>query len=101
MPSTPNVPSSPAIKNIERIIFATELGYMPHRVGGAQTSMHELNLQLMARGVEVAVLCSGEPGQAADNVRRDEYGGYRVYRTRRPDKAVEAVCRDFQPHAAV
>ncbi len=63
--------------------------------------MHELNLQLMARGVEVAVLCSGEPGQAADNVRRDEYGGYRVYRTRRPDKAVEAVCRDFQPHAAV
>jgi len=89
------------MQKIERILMATELGYMPARVGGAQISLHEMNLELMARGIEVAVLCGAQRAQPADKVPFDNYEGYRVYRAQRPEIAAAAVCRDFKPDAVV
>jgi glycosyltransferase involved in cell wall biosynthesis len=86
---------------VKRILMVTALGYMPERVGGAQISMHEMCLELRARGVEVAALCATAGDTPADQVAFAEYGGYRVYRARRPVAAMRAVCRDFKPDAAV
>ncbi len=84
-----------------RILFATALDYMPDRVGGALSSIHELSLELKALGVETAVLCAGAHKRAANEVLRDAYGGYPVFRAPRPANVVQAVVADFRPHAAV
>ncbi|MBT3928011.1 MAG: glycosyltransferase [Rhodospirillaceae bacterium] len=84
-----------------RILFATGLDYMPARVGGALQSIHDLSVALNARGVETAVLCAGAPDKPANEVQRDVYRGYQVYRARQPERAVAAVTRDFRPSAAV
>jgi glycosyltransferase involved in cell wall biosynthesis len=95
------VTGTPDENKIKRIIFATELGYMPYRVAGAQNAMHELNLELMARGIEPVILCGAIPGQPDDKVMREEYGGYTVYHAKQPHIVAELVLQQFRPDAAV
>ena len=73
-----------------RLLFATGYGHLPDVVGGLQTTLHELCLALLERGVEPTVLCGygATPNREAAAPRSDEALGYPVVRM--PD-AVEAL----------
>src|SRR5712692_2433323 len=47
-----------AVPDRLRILFITDHTYPPQRVGGAESSTHDLALTLKERGVEVAVLAT-------------------------------------------
>lgn len=85
-----------------RILFVTAHSYLPDRVGGSEQSIHELCLELAARGVETAVLCSrlGKPDDGSPIV-RDQFGGYTVYRAARVGAAVAPVVSEYKPDIAV
>lgn len=97
-----------------RVLFATNHAYPPLRVGGSESSTHDLCLTLQERGVEVAVLSSSlrrrstgaldvvrafprRPGSVA----RDEECGYAVYRSPSPAAAARQVVADLRPDVAV
>lgn len=84
-----------------RILFATAIRYLPHGVGGMQYSVHHLSQALHARGAETAVLCAGAAEQNPQEVVRDTYGGYPVFRAAKPAEALPAVLAAFRPHAVV
>lgn len=90
-----------------KVLFATGHGYMPQRVGGSETSSHELILALQERGHRCAVLAhlQGNGWLALRNrvvmklARRplvaDSLPGYRVQRAWYPDRHVQtAVARE-------
>ncbi|MEQ9607076.1 MAG: glycosyltransferase [Kiloniellaceae bacterium] len=90
-----------------KILFATGHGYLPQRVGGSETSSHELILALREQGHDCAVLAhlQGNGTLALRNrvlmklSRRpliaDSLPGYRVHRAWYPDRhAAEAVARE-------
>lgn len=90
-----------------KILFATGHGYMPQRVGGSETSSHELILALQERGHHCAVLAhlQGNGWLALRNrvvmklARRplvaDSLPGYRVQRAWYPDRhAATAAARE-------
>lgn len=90
-----------------KILFATGHGYLPQRVGGSETSSHELILALQERGHRCAVLSAlqGNGWLAFRNrvimklTRRglvaDRLPGYRVHRAWFPDRHVaKALARE-------
>ena len=90
-----------------KILFATGHGYLPQRVGGSETSSHELILALQEQGHHCAVLShlQGNGWLAFRNrvvmkvSRRalvaDRLPGYRVQRAWYPDRQVaEALARE-------
>ncbi|CDH43069.1 glycosyltransferase [Candidatus Contendibacter odensensis] len=93
-----------------RILMATGLTYLPQRVGGAQSSMHDFAEALIARGHEVAILASldisdrlGQLNRLKRNLFRwnrypcDRWAGYKVYRGWNPASGVREIVRRFQP----
>lgn len=93
-----------------RILFATDQTYLPHRVGGAQSSTHDLATMLQARGIEVAVLASSIAGLRGRILRRvlghvplrgDACMGYPVFRASHPVNAVDKVLRSFPASVVV
>ncbi len=97
-----------------RILFITDHTYPPQRVGGAESSTHDLALTLKERGVEVAVLATidiaGYVGFRNRFLRRvlkrgrfpdDHFIGYPVFRGREPTEAAPEVLEGFQPSAVV
>lgn len=97
-----------------RVLFATNHSYPPQRVGGSESSTHDLCLTLLELGHSVGVLSSllfWPPIGAIHRLRfawrgrasfvRDEILGYPVFRARRPILAVHEVVHDFAPDVAV
>jgi glycosyltransferase involved in cell wall biosynthesis len=97
-----------------KILFVTDHTYPPHRVGGAESSTHELALTLRERGLEVAVLAAlpvapfggvparflrRMPGYARAHV--DDDMGYPVFRSREPTRAVGETLGRFPASAVV
>jgi glycosyltransferase involved in cell wall biosynthesis len=92
-----------------RILIASSHPYIPQIAGGAQSSTHELALNLHSRGHEVAVLC-GLLGTGWLGLRNrvimkatgrkavmDQDMGYPVYRSWFAWQAAEEVCAEFRP----
>jgi glycosyltransferase involved in cell wall biosynthesis len=92
-----------------KILFATGHGYLPQRVGGSETSSHELILALQEQGHRCAVLShlQGNGWLAFRNrlamklSRReliaDRLPGYRVQRAWYPDRQVAAALARERP----
>src|SRR3546814_3917930 len=101
--------SSPPMK----ILFATGHGYLPQRVGGSETSSHELILALQEQGHHCAVLSAlqGNGWLAFRNrvamklTRRpliaDRRPGYRVQRAWFPDRQAEEALKREQPDVEI
>jgi glycosyltransferase involved in cell wall biosynthesis len=89
-----------------RILFATNHTYLPERVGGSESSIHELCLSLSAAGVEPAVLArtqdEGPVGRLGRWLGRpsDRRLGYAVHRVPVPAHC-ERVVRSFRPSLAI
>ena len=79
-----------------RLLFASTFEHLPELVGGLQTTLHELTLELRRQGVEVAVLCGTDAP-----ARRDGALGYEVVRDPDPISALAAVAGALQPDAIV
>lgn len=84
-----------------RILFATNHAYLPERVGGSETSTHELCLTLRERGHEVAVLAGRARRSGLRAVVRDFGPGYEVFRAKAPPAAVRAVVDAIRPDVAI
>ena len=95
-----------------RVLFVTSHTYLPERVGGSESSIHDLCLALRARGIEVAVLARtlarprGARGRLRSllprrSLRVDRRMGYRAFRGPEPEKSVAEVVRRFRPSVAV
>jgi glycosyltransferase involved in cell wall biosynthesis len=96
-----------------RILFISDLHYLPQHRGGTQSLMHELALELLARGHEPAVLAPLHPDGVIglrdramfkllgrDTV-RDEVMGYPVYRRWRVSGPLDAPVAAIRPDAAI
>lgn len=97
-----------------RVLFATNHGYPPQRVGGSESSTHDLCLTLQEHGIEVAVLCWLQPRWpiAAQHRPRfawrwrgrfvqDETLEYPVFRAPNPAAAAREVVHRMRPTVAV
>jgi glycosyltransferase involved in cell wall biosynthesis len=97
-----------------KVLFATNHAYPPLRVGGSESSTHDLCLTLAELGVDVSVLSSSLPRRSTgvgDRLRafprrahtlvRDELPGYPVYRAPSPAAAARAAIRECRPDVAV
>jgi glycosyltransferase involved in cell wall biosynthesis len=92
-----------------KILFATGHGYLPQRVGGSESSSHELILALREQGHDCAVLAQlqgngwlGLRNRVLMKLRRepllgDQLPGYPVQRAWFPDRHVEAALAREQP----
>ena len=92
-----------------KILFATGHGYLPQRVGGSETSSHELILALQEQGHHCAVLSALQGNgwlafrnRVAMKLTRnrlvaDRKPGYRVQRAWFPDRQVEEALAREQP----
>jgi glycosyltransferase involved in cell wall biosynthesis len=97
-----------------KILFVSDHTYLPHRLGGAESSTHELALTLREHGIEVAVLAARPVlpfrGLARRLLRRaprharprvDEDMGYPVFRSREPALAASETLERFPASAVV
>jgi glycosyltransferase involved in cell wall biosynthesis len=94
-----------------RILFATDHTYLPHRVGGAESSTHDLATTLQERGIDVVVLAavptSDLPSRILHRVfgharlQFDTFMGYPVVRARHPVEVVDEILERFAPSAVV
>jgi glycosyltransferase involved in cell wall biosynthesis len=96
-----------------RILFLMGDPHMPQFTGGAQSSSHELALEFMKRGHQVAVLCQliprGRIGLQNRMRRRllkrnavsDKVMGYPVFRQWNVGESVADVVREFRPDVAL
>lgn len=97
-----------------RILFATNHSHLPQRVGGSESSTHDLCLTLQELGIEVAVLCWLQPKwpigarhrprlawRAKQDFVKDETMGYPVFRAKSPAAAALKVVRIVRPALAV
>ncbi len=87
-----------------RILFATNHTYPPDRVGGAQSSTHDLCTLLAEQGHDVAVLATAAPGR--NGVSRFQFSmdttmGYPVYRVGEPPRCAHELRHAFDPGVAV
>jgi glycosyltransferase involved in cell wall biosynthesis len=76
-----------------RLLFCTSYPYLPEIRGGLQTTVDELCLLLVEKGVEVCVLCGTTDGQQRES---DVNLGYRVIRTSDPAAAIGIVAAAFE-----
>lgn len=96
------------------VVLATNHTYPPQRVGGAESSMHAICLELQRRGVATRVLARWafrQPGALGYAWRslpsprhrlvRDRKFGYPVDRVRAPSDAVGALIADARPDVAI
>ena len=96
-----------------KILFATKRPYLPQMTGGAQSSMHELALELGARRHSVCVL-AGLTGEGWLGIRNrfrlklgnrraviDRAFGYDVHRAWFPETAVAEVTATVKPDVVV
>lgn len=105
--------SGPVLSYGMRILFATAHPHLPQFSGGSQSSIHELALELMRHGHEVAVLAalwgSGYVGWRSrifmkllrSHIARDRLPGYDVYRKWFVWEDVESVAAEACPDIAV
>lgn len=96
-----------------RILFVTDHAYLPHRVGGAESSTHDLALTLKEMGIEVAVLAAMPVAHSRfadqllrrvlgrDGISEDAEMGYPVFRDRAPAQAAAQMLERFGPSVAV
>jgi glycosyltransferase involved in cell wall biosynthesis len=97
-----------------RILFVTDHTYLPHRVGGAESSTHDLATTLQERGIEVSVLAamptSNSVGLGSRILRRilrdarvqlDARMGYPVFRATHPLTAIDETLERFPATAVV
>jgi glycosyltransferase involved in cell wall biosynthesis len=97
-----------------KVLFATTHAYPPLRVGGSESSTHDLCLTLQELGVEVAVLSSSLRRRStgtldfvrafprrASSVVSDDECGYPVYRSPSPAAAARHVVAELRPDVAV
>ncbi|KCZ54388.1 hypothetical protein HY29_14110 [Hyphomonas beringensis] len=92
-----------------RILIASEHPHIPQIAGGAQSSTHELVIELKARGHEAAVF-SGLTGTGwlglkhrvalkvlPEKIVEDDYCSYTTYRAWHPAQSVDEVLEAFNP----
>ncbi len=97
-----------------RVLFASTHSYFPQRKGGAESSTHELCVELSERGHAVGVLASLEPRGVLALINRfrrkilraglfpaDHRMGYPVFRGWTPAEGVGEVAERFAPSVAV
>ncbi len=86
-----------------RLLFVTGYGHLPDVVGGLQTTLHELCLALMERGVEPSVLCgyAASVQHATARPRSDEWLGYPTLRMPDPIEALATVAAVSEPDAII
>ena len=97
-----------------KVLFATGHTYLPQRVGGSESSTHDLCLTLRECGVEVAVLSGLLPWRPIDgkyhphmslrpggSTVRDDTQGYPVFRAIRPALAVPELVHSQCPTIVV
>ena len=86
-----------------KLLFVTSYGHLPDVVGGLQTTLHELCLALVVRGVEPTVLCGSVATQNRDifRARSDELLGYPVIRMPNTEESLNAVAAAVEPDAIV
>jgi glycosyltransferase involved in cell wall biosynthesis len=86
-----------------RLLFATGYGHLPDVVGGLQTTLHELCLALLERGVEPTVLCGygATTNRESATPRSDEALGYPVVRMPDPVEALGTVAAVAEPDAVL
>jgi glycosyltransferase involved in cell wall biosynthesis len=96
-----------------KIVFASAHPYPPQIAGGSQSNTHEMAMELIARGHEVAVLAGltrdgwiGKRGRLlmrlrGNSVVRDKGQGYPVYRAWFAWQAVAEMVRRERPDVAV
>jgi glycosyltransferase involved in cell wall biosynthesis len=96
-----------------KILFVSDLHYLPQRSGGAQSLIHELALELLARGHQPAVLAPlhhegslGLRNRALMKLLRrqtirDDVMGYPAYRRWLISSPLDAPIAEIRPDAAV
>lgn len=97
-----------------RILFVTTRPYLPQKVGGAESSTHDLIDALSKRGVNCTVLCRLSPSYdslyISNRIRNkvfrqsfpfDRVMGYPVFRTWDIKEAIFSTCKSFKPDVAV
>ena len=86
-----------------KILFVTSYGHLPDVVGGLQTTLHELCLALVCRGVEPTVLCGSVATSYRDNfrARSDELLGYPVMRLPDCEESLGTIVAAVEPDAIV
>lgn len=95
------------------VLFATNHAYLPQMTGGSESSTHELCLELMSRGHQVAVISAlGKndriwfKNRLLSKVRRrsfiaDQYSGYPVFRGWDVRTGIRQVLSEFQADVVV
>jgi glycosyltransferase involved in cell wall biosynthesis len=95
------------------ILLVTNHAFPPQRVGGSESSIHNLCLAMRGRGLDVSVFSAWSPtlpggarylAEAVLRQRRlicDEPSGYPVFRSTDPIRDVSAVARSGRPAVAV
>jgi len=97
-----------------KVVVATNNTYPPQRVGGSESSMHGICLELRKRDIEVVVLAKwsllqpsawsylrNSLGRQNRRLVRDSPYGYPVYRSLNPAAAVAELVEDVRPDVAV
>jgi glycosyltransferase involved in cell wall biosynthesis len=86
-----------------KVLFATNHSYPPDRVGGSESSTHDLCLTLRDLGIDVGVLAASARHRFRQNGRfvHDGALGYPVCRAPRPAAVIHRVVRDAMPDVAV
>jgi glycosyltransferase involved in cell wall biosynthesis len=96
-----------------RCLFVTNHAHLPYRVGGSESTTHELCLALTRRGWKCAVLAGVTPVQLPTPVRRlvgrfingpaatDDVMQYPVYRCLSVLRSVQWAVRNFGPSVAI
>jgi len=88
-----------------KVLFATNHAYLPERVGGSESSTHDLCLTLSECGMEIGVLSGLSPRRPSlprgNLLMRDDALGYPVFRARQPARAAAQIVRHRRPDVAV
>jgi glycosyltransferase involved in cell wall biosynthesis len=87
-----------------RFLFASMHSHIPDRVGGAESSTHELSLTLRDLGHETVVLCSAREDLVGPRGRHnpihlheDEFCGYPTFRAGQPAMALATLASRLRP----